>query len=106
MLCGAASGFGTCLPIAHGLNRRNADYSLSTSKRSRECRDLSHFRHASAKTLADLECYFFHVAILLDFIAEAFAVKTRLLRGPMPARPRKKPELSPDTKLFPHKNPY
>jgi hypothetical protein len=67
--------------------------------------DLNHFRHVSAKTLDDLESYFFHTAVLLDALAGAFAVKTQLMRGPLPLRPRKRPEPKPDTSLFPHKNP-
>jgi hypothetical protein len=68
--------------------------------------DLNHFRHASAKTLTDLEDYFVHTQMLLELLAETFAVKTQLMIGQIPLRPRKKPEPSPDTKLFPYKNPY
>ena len=67
--------------------------------------ELNNFRHASAKTLADLEEYFFHTMLLLRFLAETLAIKTGLLRGPGPSKPRKRPEPKPDTKLFPYKNP-
>ncbi len=67
--------------------------------------DLAHFRHAKTKTLADIESYFFHTALLLHYLAETFAIKTQLQRGPLPSKPRKRTELSLDTKLFPHKEP-
>jgi hypothetical protein len=67
--------------------------------------DLTHFRHASANTLEDLESYFLHTANLLSTLAEAFAVGTQLTRGSLPSMPRKRTEPKPDTKLFPYRNP-
>jgi hypothetical protein len=67
--------------------------------------DLTDYRHASGKTLADLETYFFHTEQLLQFLAESFAINTRLMRGPSPSRPRKRAIPKPNDELFPHKSP-
>ncbi len=68
--------------------------------------DLTDWRHASAKTLADLESYFSYTEQLLDFLAGLFAVKTQLMRGPSSLpEPRKRALPKPNAKLFPHKSP-
>lgn len=52
---------------------------------------LDAFRYAKPKTLKDLEDYFWCTFEGLDYLAKALAVKTKVMRGPAPNRPRQRP---------------
>src|SRR5262249_32746211 len=65
---------------------------------------LDAFRHADPKVLVHLEDYFWYTFECLDYLAKALAVKTKIMRGPAPARPRRKPALPKHEVLFPLKS--
>jgi hypothetical protein len=65
---------------------------------------LDAVRHADPKTLARLEDYFWYTFVCLDYLAKALAVKTNVMRGPAPPRPRRKPPLPKHDILFPLKS--
>lgn len=65
---------------------------------------LNAFRHASQKTLARLEDYFWYTFTGLDYLARALAVKTKVMRGPAPHPPLRKPPLQKHSVLFPLKS--
>jgi hypothetical protein len=65
---------------------------------------LNAFRHADPKTLARLEDYFWYTFECLDYLAKALAVKTKVMLGPAPPRPPRKPPLPKHDILFPLKS--
>jgi hypothetical protein len=65
---------------------------------------LDLFRHADPKTLARLEDYFWYTFECLDYLAKALAVRTNVMRGPAPSRPKRKPPLPKHDILFPLKS--
>ena len=67
--------------------------------------NLRNFRHASAATLTEVEDYFWHTFQMLDWLQHAFAVRTGLMTPPEPLRPKRRPVLSPNSTLFPSKDP-
>jgi hypothetical protein len=67
--------------------------------------NLSRFRHASSKSLQRAEDYFWYTFQMLDYLMDEFAFRTQLGLIPSPSKPRKRPVLNPDTKLFPYKAP-
>lgn len=80
--------------------------SLEDVARLPEPLNLSAFRYASVKNLTEAEDYFFHTMQLLEYVADEFAVRAELLRFHGSVKPKKRPQLNPDTKLFPHRNPH
>ena len=66
--------------------------------------NLNAFRHADPKTLARLEDYFWYTFQCLDYLAKALAVKTKVMLGPAPPRPQRKPALPKHDILFPLKS--
>jgi hypothetical protein len=67
--------------------------------------DLSNIRHASIKTLEQIESYYLYTAELLAYLADEFAVKTELVRYHGTSKPKGRPVLSENHLLFPHKSP-
>lgn len=65
---------------------------------------LSEFRHADPKTLAKIEDYFWYTFEWLDYLAHALAIKTTVMRGPAPIRPKRKHALPKHDVLFPLKS--
>ena len=65
---------------------------------------LDAFRHAAPKTLAKIEDHFWYTFECLDYLAHALAVKTNVMRSPMPMRPKRKPALPEHDVLFPLKS--
>jgi len=65
---------------------------------------LDTFRHANQKTLARLEDFFWYTFVCLDYLAKALAVKTKVMRGPVPNKPSRKPPLPKHDVLFPLKS--
>ena len=65
--------------------------------------NLNAFRHADPKTLARLEDYFWYTFQCLDYLAKALAVKTKVMLGPAPPRPQRKPRYR-STTYFPLKS--
>src|SRR5262249_9540756 len=48
---------------------------------------LNNFRHADAKTLAQIEDYLCYTFLCLDYVAKEFSIRADLMRGPAPCRP-------------------
>jgi hypothetical protein len=67
--------------------------------------DLNRFRHASSASLQRAEDYFWYTFQMLVYLMDEFTSRTRLGLIPSPSKPRKRPVLNPDTKLFPYKSP-
>jgi len=65
---------------------------------------LDAFRHADTKTLTHLEDHFWYTFECLDYLAKALAVKSKVMLGPAPVRPRRKPPLPKHDILFPLKS--
>jgi hypothetical protein len=63
------------------------------------------FRHASTKTLGEIENYLLHTYRYTGLLYQAFAVKAGLMRTPDPALPPRRPQLKTPRDLFPHDNP-
>jgi hypothetical protein len=63
-------------------------------------------RHASAKTLNQLEAYFWNTIEWLGYLHEAYAFKTGLTLFQPPSGPKRMPGLNPNKILFPHKAPH
>lgn len=65
---------------------------------------LDAFRHASPKTLDRIEEYFWYTFECLDYLAHALAIKSNVMRGPAPLRPKRKQPLPKHDVLFPPKS--
>ena len=61
------------------------------------------FRHVSARTLSQLEDYFFYTIELLEYLSKELAFRAGLCLPHGFSKPKKRREPNPDTILFPHK---
>ena len=63
------------------------------------------FRHATTEQLGDVEDYFWHTFMCLDYLYNEYALRTRLIRSHACSMPQRKPQLKRPNHLFPHKTP-
>jgi hypothetical protein len=63
-------------------------------------------RHADTTTLEMIETYFVYTKECLDYLSQFIAVKSSLMRGPLPSKPKRMPALPSNPTLFPYKSPH